>query len=148
MRTIRITKTIHAPINEVFDAFTDHAALAQVPGIRSARVTTPGISEPNGVGAVREIDTGVIWLREKITTFDRPHRMEYRIIASRPSADHRLGRVDFAETQQGTEITWTSMFTLPFPVVGKVAEPAFGIGFGVAFRVVLHSVAKRVYSSS
>lgn len=119
-----------------------------MPGIRSARVTTPGISESNGVGAVREIDLGVIWLREKITAFDRPHRMEYRILASRPSADHRHGRVDFAETQHGTEITWTSMFALPLPVVGKVAEPAVAIGFGLGFRVVLHSVAKRVYSSS
>jgi uncharacterized protein YndB with AHSA1/START domain len=148
MRTIRVIKTIQAPIDEVFDAFTDHAALAQVPGIRSARVTTPGISEPNGVGAVREIDTGVIWLQEKITTFDRPHRMEYRILASRPSADHRFGRVDFAETQQGTEITWTSTFAIPVPVVGKIVEPAVAIGFGVAFRFVLQSVAKRVSSSS
>lgn len=148
IHTIRVSRTIDAPIDEVFDAYTDHAALAQVPGVRSARVTKPGGLEPNGLGAVREVDTGFVWLREEITAFDRPHRMEYRIRESRPRSDHRLGRVEFEETARGTKITWTSVFNLRIPVVGRVVGRALATGFGIGFRVVLASLARRMRASS
>lgn len=144
MHTLTVTKTIKAPIDEVFEAFTDHAALSRVPGIRSCRLNRPGDTEPNGLGAVRELDCGPIWLREEIVGFDRPHRMEYRIRQSRPPADHRLGRVEFVETPGGTVITWTTVFGVRAPAIGKVLEPAFGLGIGIAFRHVLREIGKRV----
>ncbi|KAK5716914.1 hypothetical protein LTS12_027752 [Elasticomyces elasticus] len=113
MHTIHITKTIKAPIDQIFDSFTDHTALAQVPGIWSAWLVKQGDAEPNGKGAIREIQTGLVWLREEIIGFDRPNKMEYRIRAAPPfpaQADHRFGQVDFKATPVGTEIIWTSIF--------------------------------------
>ena len=147
MYTLTVTKTIKAPIDEVFEAYTDHEALSQVPGVRTCRLTRPGNTEKNGLGAVRELDCGPIWLREEITGFDRPHRMEYRIRDSRPPADHEHGQVDFVETPQGTKITWTTVFGVRPRSLGKVLNPAFGIGFGIAFRLVLRNVEQRVMAA-
>lgn len=148
MQTIRIKKIIHAPIEQVFDAYTDHAALARVPGVRSARVTKPGIVEPNGLGAVREVDGRVVWLREEITAFERPRLMEYRIREARPKADHRLGRVEFAEVAGGTEITWTTIFDVRIPVVGRLVAPAARISFALVFRLVLRDVEQRAMAAT
>ncbi|MBO0840209.1 MAG: SRPBCC family protein [Sciscionella sp.] len=144
MQTVRVKKTIDAPIDDVFDAYTDHEALALLPIVRSAKLIKTGHPERNGLGAIREVDGGVVWLREEITRFDRPRRMEYRIVKSRPPSDHRLGRVEFAENADGgTEIIWTSVFGIPVPGVGIVVEPGFRLAFEVIFRLVLRSVAQR-----
>lgn len=147
MYTLTVTKTIKAPVEEVFEVYTDHEALSQVPGVRTCRLTRPDNTEKNGLGAVRELDCGLIRLREEITGFDRPHRMEYRIRNSRPRAEHEHGQVDFVETPQGTKITWTTVFGIRPPGIGKVFDPAFGIGFGIAFRPVLRNVEQRVMAS-
>ncbi|CAM3438303.1 SRPBCC family protein [Mycobacterium colombiense] len=147
MYTLHVTKMIAAPIDEVFDAYTDHERLSEVFGVRSCRVTRPGDTERNGLGAVRELDCGPIRLCEEITGFERPHRMQYRIRDSRPRADHRYGQVDFIETAQGTQVTWTTIFGIQAPLIGKVLDPAFGIGFGVAFRLVLRNVERRVLTA-
>lgn len=147
MYTLHVTKIIAAPVDEVFGAYTDHEKLSQVFGIRSCRVTRPGDTEHNGLGAIRELDCGPIWLREEITGFDRPRRVEYRIRDSRPRADHRHGQVDFIETPEGTQITWTTIFGIPTPAIGKLLDPVFGIGFGIAFRLVLRNVEQRVLAA-
>ncbi|MCL2419017.1 MAG: SRPBCC family protein [Conexibacteraceae bacterium] len=144
MRTLTVSRTIPAPIDEVFDAYTDHEKLSQVLGVRSCRLTREGETEKNGLGAIRELDCGAIWLREQITGFDRPSRMEYSITKSRPRSRHEYGRVDFIETPGGTTVTWSTRFAVRAPGIGKLVEPAFGVGFGVAFRMVLRNVEQRV----
>lgn len=144
MQTVRVKKTISAPIEDVFEAYTDHETLAQLPIVRSAKVTRPGNTEKNGVGAIREVDGGVLWLREEITGFERSRRMDYRILESRPPSEHRLGRVEFAENaDRGTEIIWTTVFGARIPVVGPVVEPGFRLVLEVVFRMVLRMVEQR-----
>lgn len=147
MHTLTVGRTINAPIGTVFDAFTDHEALSQVHGVRSCRLTSTGTTERNGLGAVRVLDCGAVRLTEEITGFDRPHRMEYRIRSSVPHADHELGRVDFTDTAAGTTITWTTVFGLRPPALGRVLDPIFAVAFGIAFRLVLRNVERRVRAS-
>lgn len=146
MHTLTVTKIIKAPIEDVFEAYTDHEKLSQVFGVRSCTLTRHGDTEKNGLGAVRELDCGAIWLREEITGFDRPHRMEYRIRASRPASTHEYGQVDFIEIPEGTKITWTTKFAVRVPG-GKLVDPAFGVAFGIAFRLVLRNVEQRVMAA-
>ncbi|MFU9047774.1 hypothetical protein ACNAUY_15430 [Acinetobacter tibetensis] len=40
------------------------------------------------------MDCVKIWLREEITGFNRPNRMEYHILYSLPQAKHEYGQVD------------------------------------------------------
>lgn len=60
MHTLTVTKIIKAPIEEVFEAFTDHEKLSQVFGVRSCVLTRHGNIEKNGLGAIRELDCGQI----------------------------------------------------------------------------------------
>jgi uncharacterized protein YndB with AHSA1/START domain len=143
MRTLSVARTIRAPIEDVFDAYTDHEALARVPGVRSCRVTSPGETERNGLGAIRELDCGLLRLREEIVGFERPHRMEYRVLDSRPPARHRLGRVDFVAIPEGTVVIWTTVFGVRIPMIGRLLTPAFGLLFALSFRLVLRDVGQR-----
>jgi uncharacterized protein YndB with AHSA1/START domain len=144
MHTLSVARTIPAPIEEVFDAYTDHEALARVPGVRSCRVTRPGKGERNGLGAIRELDCGLLRLREEIVAFERPHLMEYRVLASRPPATHRLGRVEFLAIPEGTVVIWATVFGLRIPAIGNLLTPAFALLFAVSFRLVLADVERRV----
>lgn len=147
MQTLTVTRTIPASVEEVFEAYTDHEKLAEIPGVRSCNLTRRGDTEKNGLGAVREVDIGPIWLEEEIVGFDRPHRMEYRIRKSRPAADHQLGRVEFAEAAGGTKVTWTTRFGVRAPVGGRLLDSAFGFGFGIAFRLALRNVEQRAMAA-
>ncbi|MBO0768153.1 MAG: SRPBCC family protein [Solirubrobacterales bacterium] len=144
MYTLTVAKTIKAPIDLVFDVYTDHEALSGIPGVRSAKLVREGNTERNGLGAIRELDCGAIWLQEEITGFERPTRMQYRIVESRPPSEHRLGYVQFEPVPEGTVVTWTTLFGVRPQAIGKLLDPFFGVGFGVAFKLVLRDVAKRV----
>lgn len=142
MKTIKVRHTFDAPIQAVFDAYTDHGSWSRVPLIRSAIVTRPGDLEPNGLGAIREVHTGLTWFREEITHFERPYRMDYLVLQSRPRIQHEGGRVDFSETDQGTLVVWTSVFAMKVPVVGRAAE-ALTAGVGRrAFLLILKQIDK------
>lgn len=121
MKTVRVQHTFHAPIDRVFDVISDHAGYVRLPGIKSAKVVKPGTTEPNGLGAVREISLGVPWFREEITMFERPRRMDYRITSSGPlTIDHEGGSVQLETVGDTTVVTWTSTFEVKVPVIGGV----------------------------
>lgn len=143
MQHIRVKKTIDAPIDDVFEAYTDHEALGQLPMVLSAKVTTRGKTEKNGLGAVREVNGGALWLREEVTVFERPRLMEYKILKSIPPTRHELGRVTFAANPGGgTDVVWETKFAVAIPGVGPVVEPGFRAAFEVIFRLVLRMVER------
>lgn len=142
MKTVVVTKTIAAPIGVVFEEYTDHERLSDLPMVISAKVVVRGDAEKNGLGAVRVVNGGLIRLREEITTFERPTLMEYRIRESRPAAKHDVGRVEFTSVPGGTKVTWTTIFGLKNPLLAK-AEPAFALAFRAIFAMTLDQVAKR-----
>lgn len=143
MQTIDLTRVIPAPIDIVFDEYTDHERLSDLPMAVSSTVTTPGRTEKNGLGAIRRLNAVAIQLEEEITAFERPHLMEYRIIWSFPKARHELGRVEFTEVPGGTQVHWTTVFSVHLPVLGHRADPAFKALFTGVFKTVLHQVEKR-----
>lgn len=122
MKTIVVKRTIKAPIEQVFDRLTDLANYESFPGVRRTRFVKEGLREKNGVGALREVDAGVFWLQEEILGFERPRRMDYRIRQSRPGIRHEGGSMQFRQTAQGTEVTWSSTFAVPLPLLGGMAE--------------------------
>lgn len=147
MLTLVVTRTITAPIDAVFDAYTDHERLADLPMVLSAKVVVPGKTEKNGLGAVREVNGGLIWLREEVVGWERPTLMEYSITRSRPESTHELGRVEFSEVAGGTKVVWTTRFGLTNRALAAV-EPAFGGAFRVIFNMTLSQVAKRAVAAS
>jgi uncharacterized protein YndB with AHSA1/START domain len=121
MRTVQIEKTLRAPIERVFDVLADHAGYVHFPGVKSAKVVRPGAPDPNGVGAVREIDVGLAWFREEVTAFERPIRMAYQIVHSRPPLVHDGGSITLTATPEGTHVSWVTTFRVALPLIGGLA---------------------------
>lgn len=133
-KTIVVMHTIPAPIGDVFDVLSDHAGYTAFKGIKGARLLQEGEDDRNGLGAVRRIELGGVWFEEVITAFDRPGRMDYKILRSRPPIEHELGSIRLETTEQGTKVTWTSTFRVRIPLIGgwmtglaaNAGEKAFG----------------------
>lgn len=143
MRTIDVRRTLHAPAERVFEVLADHEGYVRFPGVRSAKLLRPGKGERNGVGALRAIDIGTAWFEEEITVFERPTRMEYRIVRSRPPLVHELGRLTFAAVPDGVHVTWTSTFHVAIPVIGGLATAIAARQMERAFAATLE-VAERL----
>lgn len=121
MRTIEVRRTIHAQPERVFDVLADHEGYARFPGVRAAVLLRQGKPDRNGVGALRKIDLGAAWFEEEITAFERPARIEYRIVRSRPPLVHEGGRITFAKVSSGVEVVWTSTLRVALPLIGGLA---------------------------
>lgn len=144
MKTIIVKRTIKAPIEQVFDQLTDLANYEAFPGVRRARFIREGLREKNGVGAIREVDARVFWLQEEILGFDRPNRMDYRIQQSRPGINHESGSMVLKQTDKGVEVTWSSTFSLPLPMISGVAEQVGGKLSELMFATILRHVDKKL----
>jgi len=143
MRTIRVERTVQAPIEQVFEGISDHAGYVRFRGIRSAELVRPGHSEPNGLGALRRIKLGPLVFEEEITAFDRPVRMDYLITKLNVPFHHEGGSIRLEATPEGTtKALWTSAFEIPIPVVGGITAAAFAAALHNGFVSVLKATEK------
>ncbi|MGH8459919.1 MAG: SRPBCC family protein [Nevskiales bacterium] len=145
MQTITVTRTIKAPIEKVFELISDHANYAQFGGLKSSKLLREGKTEKNGLGALREIDAGLAWFQEEVTVFERPTRMDYLIVKSRPPIEHQGGSVCLKATPAGTEVVWTSTLRVKIPVIGglltRLAAPQLGKGFAGMLKAIERRLA-------
>ena len=148
MRTIQVRRTLAAPIDRVFDVISDHAGYVNFQGVRASTVTKPGTTEPNGLGAQREVDLGVAWVREEITRFERPTRMDYRIIKSKPRMEHELGSVELVAVAGGTDVTWTTRFRVRIPVIGGLVTAIAARRMKRLLGVALANVEQRAAAAA
>ena len=137
-------RVLRAPIHRVFDVLSDHAGYVAFAGVRRASLLTraPG-DEPNGVGAVREIDAGLAHFREEVTAFQRPTRMEYVIVSSRPPMRHRGGTLVLREADGGTLVEWTSTFAVDLPVGAGLATKVAARVMSRVFHSLLAATERR-----
>ena len=137
-RTILVRRTLAAPADAVFAILADHAGYTRFPGVRSAIVTQPGLDDPDGLGAIREVYLGSAWFREEITAFEPGRRLEYRILDSRPPIEHLIGRITLAPAESGCAVEWLSTFRITTPLVGGImtviAQWQMGKGFASALE--------------
>jgi hypothetical protein len=144
VQTITVVRVVGAPIDQVFDRLAEHERYGEFRGVRSARLLKPGTLEKNGVGAVRAIVSAIGSFEEEITRFDRPRRMDYQIIRSRPPLEHQGGSVELEATAGGTRVTWTSTIRVKSPVLARfLTKLATGAGTR-AFDAILRQVDKEL----
>jgi len=122
MKTITVTRTLKAPIEKVFDAIADHANYKQFPGIKDSKLVKEGKPDKNGVGAVREIDAGKAWFQEEITAYERPRRLDYLIVKSRPPLEHKGGSVRLEPSGSGCTVTWSTTVGVKIPLLGGLID--------------------------
>ncbi|MGP4953542.1 SRPBCC family protein, partial [Psychrobacter sp. T6-1] len=72
MFKIKVERIVKKPINDVFEALSDHAGYGSFKAVGAAKLVTTGDEERNGVGALRVIQTGPVKFWERIKAFERP----------------------------------------------------------------------------
>ncbi len=144
MRTIIVKHTIQAPIERVFDRLADHALYDQFPGVRKSTLAKNGKSNKNGVGAIREIESGVAWFREEITAYQRPVRLDYVILRSFPPLRHGGSSVQLKKVGSATEVTWTSSVRLKVPLVGKLLTPLLAAQMAKSYKGCLKAIGRQL----
>lgn len=101
-----LTRTTTAPIETVFDALTNHRAIADyVWAVRRSTLDREGNPAPNGVGAVRRIEAVGPAIVEEIIDYQRPARYAYKMLSGAPVRDH-VGTVELREEGTGTVVSW------------------------------------------
>src|SRR5690349_4997767 len=112
-----VERFIDHPIEEVFRRYTDHEGWSRWAGFGKVRLVREGRPDRNGVGSVRAFQAAP-GLREEVTLFEPPKRMEYRVVRGPvPMRDH-LGEVTFEPEGQGTRVVWRVSFRVSVPGLG------------------------------
>jgi carbon monoxide dehydrogenase subunit G len=124
-----VRTTVSAPIDVVWKVLADHEGMDKWgPGI-SAEVTTPGETDPNGVGAVRRISTPLPApaIVEEVTAFEPGRRMAYKALAGVPLRNYQ-GDVELRESGNGTAISYTVRADQRVPLVEKALTKVIAAG--------------------
>ncbi len=115
MIEVEVRRTFAAPIERVWQRYTDHASWTAWAGLGTAAVVRPGTPPPNGAGAVRRIGVAGVTVEEEVVDFEPPRRMTYRLVRGGfPLRDH-LGEVTFTPEGAGTHLTWRVRCTSAIP---------------------------------
>jgi uncharacterized protein YndB with AHSA1/START domain len=122
MRRVEVHQRIAAPVESVWDRYTDHVSWNEWAGMGKVRLEREGTPAPNGVGCMRVISSAGVGVYEEILSFDRPRRMTYRVVKGGiPIKDH-LGEVVFEPDGHGTLVTWRCQFDSRIPGLGGLFQ--------------------------
>lgn len=145
MFKIKVERIVRKPINEVFEALSDHASYGLFKSVGVAKLVTEGDEERNGVGALRTVQTGAFKVWERITAFERPIHMQYQIEKARPiKMEHYKGIIDLKDLGDGsTHVTWISEGRLVVPLVGRLFDCKMQKQGTIVFNSMLKSLESR-----
>ena len=145
MFKIKVERIVKKPIDDVFEALSDHASYALFKSVGVAKLLTEGDEERNGVGALRSVQTGAFKVWERITAFERPIHMQYHIEKSKPiKMEHYKGIIDLKDLGDGTtHVTWVSEGQLVVPLIGKVFDRKMEKQGRIVFNSMLKSLESR-----
>lgn len=113
-----------APPEVVWEVLADHAGISAWTPIPSARLTSEGDGDRNGVGAVREFGLGVgpAFVVEEVTAFDAPTRLAYTMRRGLPVRSY-VGETTLVADGDGTEVTWSITYEPSVAVLAPVLRP-------------------------
>lgn len=149
MQQVRVDLHIRAPVDAVFAAASDHETfLRTADGSTTARVVRPGRPEPNGLGCFREVSVrGKVRYLEEITAWEPPAAFEYTIRKTSLPLRHVGSRLTFTPRGGGTDVVWTSRFSVPIPFLGRLLEWRAKRLYEAAFGAILRQARERLESN-
>ena len=140
MQRVEVQQLIAAPVQRVWDQYTDHVSWTEWAGLGRVRLECQGVPAPNGVGCVRQITNMGVSVYEEVLSFDAPRRMTYRVVRGAMPITNHLGEVVFEPRDGGTLVTWRCQFDSRVPGLGGV----FRAFIARLFRNGLRSLARRL----
>lgn len=147
MTSFSVTRTIKAPIEQVFDALIDADKIPQSRFAYVKRIREAAAGK-DGKGTQREVSYGLGWFREEFTRFDRPHRMDYHIFESHPLLEHQTGRFELRRVAEGTEVVWSTTYMVPMPVLSGLVTAMTVPLFKTAFNAALLFVDRKLQAEN
>jgi uncharacterized protein YndB with AHSA1/START domain len=142
MRTVRVERTLEAPIERVFEILTDHANYDRFRPVGSSELLRQGDSDPNGIGALRKVDVPPLHFEEEITAYERPTRLDYLIVKVNIPLEHEGGSIRLQSRDGATDALWTSTFRVPTPVVGGLLALPLHLALRRGFTRILEDAER------
>jgi Polyketide cyclase / dehydrase and lipid transport len=93
---------------------SDHEYMSEWTPARAVVLENLGRPDPNGVGAVRALHMWGPTIRERITAFEPPTRLEYELVSGLPFRDY-TGQIIIGPSGNGSVITTTISFRTILP---------------------------------
>ena len=132
---IKLYQEFDAPIEQVWEAFNDHANFGKMMGQKIVRVvdsTDPG--NINGLGSVRSLSLPTGPFEETIVKSEKPKLIEYKITKGTPLHYH-YGRMQFSSLPDDrSAINYSIELGSKYPLVGMIVKTALdkGLAGGLA----------------
>jgi uncharacterized protein YndB with AHSA1/START domain len=141
VQRVEVQQHIAAPVQRVWDRYTDHVSWTEWAGLGRVRLVRHGEPAPNGVGCVREIGSLGVTVQEEVLTWEPPRRMTYRIVRGGMPITNHHGEVVFAPDDGGTRVTWRCQFDSRVPGLGGIFQRVITAIFRRALRRLARELA-------
>jgi uncharacterized protein YndB with AHSA1/START domain len=141
MQHVEVQRRFRAPVEKVWNAYTDHADWKNWAGFSSSWLEKEGAPDKNGVGCIRGFGSNGVNVYEQVVEWDANKRFAYRIIrGGLPMKDH-YGETMFEADGDGTLVTWRCRFDSRIPGFGWAMQ----MFITRIFRNALDGLAKRSF---
>ncbi|GAA5059965.1 SRPBCC family protein [Nocardia callitridis] len=120
MPSTTVEAVIAAPRDVVYRYFAERESVGPYLPIQ-IKLTRPGTTEREGVGAQHLVGLGPVGITEEITKLVPGERMEYKVVKGAPVKRH-VGVVTFTDADNGTLVSYTMESEPKLPVPDKVME--------------------------
>ena len=118
---IKLYQEFSAPVEQIWEAFNDHANFGKMMGQNISRVVdSADVNNVNGVGSVRSIKIPMVAFEETIVKSEKPVCIEYRISSGLP-IDYHYGNMQFKSLPNGkSAIDYSIKLGLKVPLLGSI----------------------------
>jgi hypothetical protein len=132
---LQIYQEFDAPIDEVWEAFNDHANFGRIMGSQITRIRDS--SDPgniNGTGSVRNLKLPTGNCEETITESEKPGLIEYKITKGTP-LHHHYGIMKFDSlSDRRSALTYSIELGSRYPLIGGIVKSALEKGISAGLK--------------
>lgn len=119
-----------------WNVISGHERMSEWTPARAVVLENPGRPDPCGVGAVRALHMWGPTIRERITAFEPPTKLEYELVSGLPFRDY-TGQITVEPCDNGSVISTTISFRTVIPGTQLLVALAIRIASAGAARAAL-----------
>jgi uncharacterized protein YndB with AHSA1/START domain len=142
LQVIEHTVTTTAAPEKVFTLLADGSTWPSWSPIDSFELLEPGEGTPEGLGALRQFNTGRHHSVERVVTVQPNEVFSYTLVKGMAIKDYQAV-ITLTPTDTGTTIHWRSTFQAKFPPAGPIFRSALGKFIGRTVQGLGEAAAKR-----
>ena len=138
---IEVEHLLNKPPEAVFELISAHERYKEFANFDESVLLEEGDTEKNGLGALRRLSSGRMWFQERITCFDRPKKMCYRVEDnSIIPLKHEIGEITIEPIDGKSRVIWVSHARVEFPFLGPFLARRMESSSAEAFLSILRGI--------